>query len=211
MFTIKEITWIIIAIVIFEFMVLFPVPKPFNASILLVPIIVILVNVIVKKIVSRHFSINIEHKVFEFERWGLYSRSHLKKAFPMGLVFPLVLTILSLGLIKPFFLLGFEYSDIPRKRILKEHGTKRKTLINDSDPGYVAAWGFFSLIVLAIIGAIFKFPELSKYAIYYGAWNLIPFGKLDGMKLFFGSILTYSMIAILYIISLLMVIIYIVY
>lgn len=211
MFTNKEVAWIVISIIIFEFMVLFPMPNPFNPIILLVPVIVILTSVFTKKLAANVLSIRIEHKMWEFYRWGFYRRSYSKKPFPMGLVFPIALTIFSLGSIKPFVFLQFEYENIHEKRLLRERGRKRRMEINDSDPGFTAAWGFYSLLLLAIIGAVFKFPELIKYSIYYGAWNLVPFGSLDGMKLFFGSIIAYAFLVLFYIIALALVLMYVVW
>ncbi|MFA5857045.1 MAG: hypothetical protein WC867_06800 [Candidatus Pacearchaeota archaeon] len=101
-----------------------------------------------------------------------------------------------------FTFLQFDAKNIPEKRILKERGYKRKTEINDSDLGFTSAWGFFSLIILAIIGPIIDFTELSKYSIYFGLWNMIPFSNLDGTKLFFGSVLTWAVLLITFIIGL---------
>mgnify|MGYP001596391204 CR=1 FL=1 len=206
MFTQKEAVWILISIIIFEFIILFPIPENFNILLILIPIIIILINVFSKKIACNFFNIKIEHKPWEIQRFGLSMRSKLKKPFPVGLVFPIVLAILSLGIIKPLTLLQFDYENIPEKRILKQRGLKRKSEINDSDIGFTAVWGFASLLALAIIASLFKFPELAKYSVFYGAWNLIPYGNLDGAKVFFGSMMSWVTLTILYLISLLFVI-----
>lgn len=197
-----------IAIIIFEFIILFPIPKDFSPLIILVPILIIFINILSKKIAAPFFNIEIEHGVWEFQRWGYYKRSHLNKPFPMGAVFSPVLTFFTLGLVKPLVFLQFTYKNIPELRMLKQRGTKRKLEINDSDIGFTAAWGFLALLVLAFIGALVNFPELAKYPVYYGIWNLIPFGKLDGSRLFFGSILSYALIVFFYLISLVLVILY---
>ena len=114
---------------------------------------------------------------------------------------------MSLGIIKPFTLLQFDAENISKKRAFKKRGTYRYEEINDSDIGFTAAWGLWALIALAVIGAIIKQPELTKYSVYYGIWNLIPFGQLDGSKLFFGSIVNWALLAIVYIISLIVVLI----
>lgn len=206
MFTQKEAVWILISIIIFEFMILFPIPKNFNILLILVPIIIILINVISKKIACDFFNIKIEYKPWEIQRFGWYRRSKFKKPFPLGLIFPVVLTILSLGIIKPLTLMQFDYENIPEKRILKQRGLKRKSEINDSDPGFTAVWGFASLLILAIIAALIRFPELAKYSIFYGAWNLIPYGNLDGSKVFFGSMMSWISFVICYGLALLLIV-----
>jgi len=206
MFTQKEAVWILISIIIFEFIILFPIPENFNILLILVPIIIILINVISKKIACDFFNLKIEHKPWEIQRFGWYRRSKFKKPFPLGLVFPIVLTILSLGIIKPLTLIQFDYENIPEKRILKQRGLIRKSEINDSDPGFTAVWGFASLLVLAIIAALIRFPELAKYSIFYGAWNLIPYGNLDGARVFFGSMISWISFVICYGIALLLII-----
>lgn len=206
MFKQKEAVWILISIIIFEFIILFPMPEDFNLLLILVPIIVVLVNVFSKKIACEYFNIRIEYEPWEIQRFGLYKKSKFKKPFPIGLVLPIALAIFSLGIIKPLALLQFKHENIPEKRILKQSGLKRKSEINDSDIGFTAFWGFASLLVLALISALIKFPELAKYSIFFGAWNLIPYGNLDGTKLFFGSIMSWITTAILYAISLFLII-----
>lgn len=210
MFNKKEVAWILIAIIIFEFIIFFqsPITKKINTLVAFVPILIILFNVIAKKISSEYYSIKIEHKIFEFQRFGFYERSKFNKPVKVGLILPFFLSLLSLGTIRMLTFLQFDVKNIPEKRILKQRGYKRKTDLNDSDPAFTAAWGFFSLLLLALFGIIIKFPELTTYSIYYGAWNLIPFGNLDGLKIFFGSVLTWSILAIIYLISVLVVILF---
>ncbi|MBR9704354.1 hypothetical protein GOV12_03005 [Candidatus Pacearchaeota archaeon] len=208
-FTKKEITWIIIMIIIFEFimtlsigdneMLIINIRTPL---IFLVPILIILTNVIAKKIASWHYSIRIEFEVLKFYRWSYYTRSHLKKPFPIGLVFPFFIAFFTLGIIKPLTFLQFNYKNNKKTRLLKKQGRERRTEINEGDPAYVAAWGVFSLLVLSIIGMIIGFKELAMYPIYYVLWNIIPVSGLDGLKMFFGSILTWAIVLIATLITL---------
>lgn len=207
MFTAKEVAWLIIVIIIFEFIIIFPLQKDFNPIIVVVPPLIILFNVIPKKFVGKILNIKVEHKIWEFQRWGLYRRSALKKPIPMGLFLPFVLSIFSLGLIRMFTLLQFEAANIREKRILKQLGFKRKPEINDFDLGFTAASGFYSLLILAAIGFLAGFHDLAKFTVYYSIWNLIPFGRLDGTKLFYGTVLNWGIIFILNIIAFALVIV----
>lgn len=215
MFTKKELVWIIVILIVYEFIIIFPSsftpPNTFNPLILLAPILILFTNIISKKIAAGFFNIKIEHKIWEFQRWGYYKRSHFKKPVQIGLILPFALSILTLGIIKMFTFFQFEVENIHETRILKQKGLKRKEEINESDIAFTAAFGFLSLLVLALIGSLpgirELFPELAKYSIFYGFWNMIPISKLDGSKLFFGSILTWTFLAILYAIALILVII----
>jgi hypothetical protein len=156
-------------------------------------------------VASHRYNIEIEHKMWEFQNYGWGREARFKKPFPIGLVFPLLITLLFNGIIKPLTLLQFDSKNIFEKRILKKRGMKRKTEINDSDIAFTACWGFYILILLAVLGWLFGIPELTAFSIFYGAWNLIPFGQLDGSKVFFGSIINWVILVILYAVSLLLI------
>jgi len=205
----KEVVWIIIAILIMGFMISFSLSPTYSPKILLISAIIILTSIITKKIAGEIFSIRVEHRVLDFQRWGYYKRSHLKKPVPIGLILPFFLSIISLGIIKPFTLLQFDAENLTKKRIQRARGEKtyRRTEINESDLGFTAAWGFWALILLAIIGFYLKQPELTKYSIYYGIWNLIPLSNLDGTKLFFGSLINWILLVIVYIIALVVILV----
>ena len=65
----------------------------------------------------------------------------------------------------------------------------------------------YALLILAIIGTLLKpyLPsfgaDLAKYSIYFGIWNLLPIGQLDGTKIFFGTTVLWFFLAIIYTIS----------
>lgn len=203
-FTKKEVIWIIIAVLIFGFItgISYKDDKliiDYALSSLIVPIIVVLTSIIAKKIIGNVYSIKIEHSVWKFRRYWWHLRSYLKKPFPIGIVLPFFLSLFSLGIIKPLTILQFDAENIPEKRILKARGRIRKMEINEFDLSITASAGFYSLLLLSIIGMIFKYPELAKYSVYYGAWNLVPWGGLDGTKVFFWNAFHWFLLAIFYI------------
>jgi len=207
MFTKKEIVWIIIASLILGFIIEFTSELTLSIYGFLIAPIIILINIISKKISSNYFNIKIEHKIWKFQRFGFYERSKFKKPFPIGLILPFFLTIVSLSLIKPLTLLQFDAKNLPKKRVLRKRGSYRHSEINESDLAFTSAWGFWALILLAIIGAIIKQPQLTAYPIYYGLWNLIPISNLDGTKLFFGSLINWILLVIVYIVSLVVILV----
>ncbi|MBD3252584.1 hypothetical protein GF386_02545 [Candidatus Pacearchaeota archaeon] len=203
MFNEKEIIWIIITIIIFGFIIIFPA-QTFNPLILIVPVLIVLTDVIVKKIAAPNFNLEVKFKMWELYRYGFYERDHFKKPIPMGLILPFFLSLFSLGSLKIFTFLQFNYKDLHLRRALKAtgEGQHRRWHINEKDPAFTASWSHLALIALAVIGASFSFPELAKYSIYYGLWNIIPFSQLDGSKMFFGSPVTWCFVLILYVIAL---------
>lgn len=205
----KEITWVIISIFIMGFIISFSLTPTFTPKILLISAIIILTSVITKKTAGNYFAINVEHNIWEFKQFWVTKRSHFKKPIPIGLIFPFFISIIALGIIKPFTLLQFNVKNIKKKRILRSRGQGpyRREEINESDIGFTSAWGFWALILLAIVGSYLKQPELTKYSIYYGIWNLIPLGQLDGMKLFASSLINWVLLAITYLVSLIIVLI----
>jgi len=217
MFTKKEFTWLVIVIIIFEFIIALGFDSKTGYLILdltrpqkfLVPLLIIFVSVIAKKIAAPHYNIKIEHSGWKIQRFGYYSRSAFKKPFPLGIVLPFFLAFFSLSFVRPLTFLQFDVEDEPRKRIQKRYGDIkfRKVYINESDLNLTAFWGFFSLIGLSILGIIiniylhsinpthykdiWNIKELAFYPIWFCFWNLVPWENLDGLKVFIGNFFTW--------------------
>jgi len=205
MITKREIAWLIILMFVFEFIIFFPLKKEFNVLVIFVPPLIILTNLITKKIFSNYFSIKIEQGVWKVQRWGFYTRSYFKKPILAGLIFPFLISLISLGSIRILTFFQFEPKNFYEKRILKQRGAKRKSEMNESDIGLTAAYGFYSLLFLSFIGILIRFPELAKYPIYYNLWNLLPLSNLDGAKVFYGTILNWGILIILNLLFLILV------
>ncbi len=221
----KELIWIILAILFFWLVIGISYNSEkqtlnfgLNPLLLLVVAIIIIINVIAKKIAAPRYSSKIEHDLWWFQRWGVYKRSYFSKPLPMGIIFPLIISVLSLGYIKPMVFLQYNAENDYPRRILKKQGTRRaqrKIELNEVDMAFISAYGFYSLLFLAIIGAVLasRFDvklgyDLAKYSIFYGAWNLIPFGNLDGAKTLYGSPYAWTFLAVFYLIALLLVVVF---
>lgn len=205
MFNKREVIHILIAIIILGFIISVPDISKNYAYCILIAGMIILVSISGKEIAGKYFCVDIENKIFEFQRYGFYKNAELKKPFPIGIVLGFFMAIISLGKIKLMTLLQFSGKP-SRKKILKKRGAVRKSEINESDLAFISAWGFYALIILAILGFILKIPSLTKYTIYYGFWNLLPIGQLDGTKLFFGSLINWILLAVIYTLSLIIII-----
>jgi hypothetical protein len=219
----KEIVSIIIAIIIASFISFLPIiPNDDPVKILTTLIIfsiIIFSSIFTKRIVAKHFSIRIEHKFFEFSRWAFTKRSYFQKPIPMGAIFAFALGLFSLGYLKPFAFFQFNAENITKRRRLRNVGQRRAVrkeayYINETDLGYTAASGFYALLILALIGSIISLifdlkigSDLAKYSIFYNLWNLVPYGNLDGSKLFFGVFYGWIFITFLNLLGLLLILI----
>ncbi len=205
MFTKKEITWALIVMIIFAFIIGFS--SEFSPISFIISFLVISVSLTSKKIAAKYFFVDIEHQIWKFQRYGFMKRAYFKKPFPMGIVLPFLMTVLSLGLIRPltFFELKCKAS---KMRILRSRGTIHRTLeVKESDLGWICAYGFWGLWLLAFTASYLQIDILAQYAVYYGVWNLLPISNLDGTKIFFGSFFNWALLSIVYLVSLIIVLI----
>ena len=200
----KEIFWIVLAIIILGFIIEFSTTYTVTLKGFLYAAIIILTSVLVKNLAADYFHVLIEHNIWEFKRWWFTERAHFKKPVPIGLILPFFVTFVSVGAIKVMTILQFNGKP-SKKKLLRNRGTKKYSEVNETDFAFISAWASWGLILLAIIASTIRQPELAKYSLYYGLWNLLPLGQLDGAKLFFGSFFNWFILLIAYIISLLIV------
>lgn len=206
-FTKKECVWIIISILIMSFIIGFSEKPNLSPILLLYSSVIILTTILAKKLFAPRYNITIEHSCWSFRQWWWAKRDYFTKPVPLGLILPFFFSIMSLGLIKPFAFLQFDAENNIKTRVLRKRGETRRYEINETDLAYTAAWGLWALIILAIIASFLKQPEIAKYAIYYGCWNLIPVSQLDGTKIFFGSFFNWLILLVAYVIAIVVVMI----
>ena len=188
MFTLKEIIHLIIAILLFAFIINFLEGNILPA--LLTALIIIAVNVFAKKLMAYRVDSEVTHKIWHLYRWGYYERSHFKKPVPVGIILPFLLIWISypLGFLK---MLTFLQSDIKptSARVAKRRGSKsqRYSEMTEWHLSLITGIGILSTIILGILAYLANYPLLARFSIYYSVWNLLPIGQLDGTKIFFGS------------------------
>lgn len=192
MFEKKEKIAIGISVIIMTLMILFGKNESSFAVLiraLLVSLIIILFVVIAKKITASKLDVEIENKTWEFQRYGIAEHSHFKKPVQIGLLLPLIISFLSLGFIKLFMFLQFESKALPTK-VVKRFGLRRLSGIMDWDDALIVFYSLVPLLLVAVIAKFFTgifFSDLARYSWIYVVCNLLPISKLDGTKLFFGS------------------------
>ena len=152
-------------------------------SFLLISIIIIFSYCISKKITAKVIDLEIEYKFWELKRYWFSAYAYLKKPIPMGLIFPLLLSILSNGYIKFLAFMQYESKALPG-RFAKKSG------IREWDDALLVFYSVLPLLILSLvanyIGGDF-FYNLAKYSLFFIISNMIPISKLDGTRIFFGS------------------------
>ncbi|MHA1988968.1 MAG: hypothetical protein ACW98D_20300 [Promethearchaeota archaeon] len=203
MLTQKEIVAILVSTLILAFSInLLSSIESFLYALLAV-FIIILANLIVKKIVSYNLESEIETSLWEIKRYGAKAHSRFKKPLPLGAFLPL-LSKLILFPISSFVWMASLVFDVKAKsyRSAKRHGLYKFSEMTEDHIGYIAAAGIGINLALAVIGYLIGYPLFSKLNIYYAFFNMLPISNLDGNKIFFGNIVLWVFLAVITIIGL---------
>jgi len=190
-----EIVHVLLAAVVSAFVVQFRNLSPETFALAFLFFIVIFIfSIGAKKIMANFLQSDIETKIWHFQRWGWYERSYLKTPLPIGLLLPFFLIILTLGRV-PWLATTQTEVIASKARVAKMRGIYRYSEMTDGDIAWITAAGTFACFFLAIIAYLVNLPDLSRYAVLFAAFNMIPLGNLDGTKIFFGSIILWFVLA----------------
>src|SRR3989338_3767788 len=202
-FNMKQSEFTHIAIAIITLTIILSLKKVINnnpefiAQSLFFALLIISINIAAKKIVARSLDSDVEHEIWQWQRFGFRPERHLKKPIPAGVILPLFLNIITLGIFKPMTFLTYETSALKR-RAAKRFGFYSYTEMTDWHNGLIGAAGISALLILSFISYFVPFlAGLPKYAAYYALFNLIPISKLDGTQIFFGSKILWATLSII--------------
>lgn len=163
--------------------------------------ILIFTSIFAKKFMASLLDTDVEHEIWKVSRYGLKPHARLKKEIQGGIIFPLVASVFTLGLIKFSAFLTYEARALKR-RAAKRFGFYSFTELTEWHNGLIGAAGIISVFLVAIIAYFLPFDleYLSKLAAYYALSNLIPISKLDGTQIFFASRVLWTTLAVISII-----------
>src|SRR3989338_8333177 len=156
MLTKKEVISVVVISLILGFVLSLRNFGFFPAALLLV-LLTISVNIAAKKIVGYYYESEIEAKIWETYRYGLFGAlsggffAHPSKEFrrpiQLGAIVPLVFSALTFGYFTWFGSLTFEVK--PKiSRAAKRHGLYSFSEMTEAHIGYIAAAGIFANILL---------------------------------------------------------------
>lgn len=156
---------------------------------LLYSLVIISISVFAKKITADILDIKIEHKLWQFQRYWFYKKSHFKNPLPVGLIIPILFSFLSSGFVKCFWFLQFESEALPSKVAKRygRYGFRRYSEIMEWDLAIISFYSLIGLLALSLTAKFLGIFELAKYSLYFTIWNMAPLSNLEGSKIFFGS------------------------
>ena len=163
--------------------------------------IIFIVYIAGKKLMANYLESEEETKILTFQRYGLYERSYLKTPFPIGIILSFALSIFSLGYIRWF---AVTETEVKSKigRAVRKHEYYSYSEMTEFHIASISAAGISLLFVLSFIAYLINQPELAKLSVYFAAFNLLPLGKLDGTRIFFGARILYAILSAIALIAL---------
>ncbi len=159
--------------------------------------IIITANIGAKKMMASRLDAGVENRIWQFSRYGLKKGDRLKNPVLMGLIAPLLITIISFGFLKPLTIFTYEATALKR-RAAKRFGHYSFTEMTDWHTSLIGAAGIIAVLLVSLIAYwVPGLETLSKFAAYYAFWNLIPFSRLDGTQIYFGSRVLWTALVII--------------
>src|SRR3989338_2362034 len=130
--------------------------------------IIIVLSILTKKLTAHFLDANVEHELWQMQNFGFRKKFQLKKPIPAGIIFPLILSIFSLGLIKFSAILTYETRAL-KYRASKRFGFYSFKEMTDWHQSIIGASSTLAILILAIVTYLlpYNLEYLSKLAIYY--------------------------------------------
>lgn len=199
----KEITQIIIAIIALGFVSGFIelISGKTKAFLIIISLsaIIIIINIFAKKITALRLDADVEHEVWKMDRFWLNPGDKLNKSILAGIIIPVFVAIVTLGSIKLMTVMTYETRALKR-RAAKRFGPYSFTEMTDFHNALVGAAGIISALLISFI--TYWLPGeawglLARMATFYAFFNMVPFSKLDGSQIYFGSRVLWSVLAVI--------------
>lgn len=148
-------------------------------------LLILLINIFAKKIFGYHLETNVTTKFWTIYHFGLKNKNHFKNKLAM-IWLPLFTSFITTGNFVWLAITEFDVSAKP-ERVAKRHGLYRYTEVTEWHISLIAVAGILANIFFGILAYLFGFEYFAKWSIIYAFWSIVPFGRLDGSKIFFGS------------------------
>ncbi len=170
-------------------------------GVLLAVFLILFLNVAAKKIAAFYLESEIEIKPWQIERRGFKKDQGFKKSFPIGIILPIIVSLVSLGNL--FWMAAMVFDVKPKiYRTAKRHGLYSFSEMTEYHIGLIAAAGVFINLIASGIAYFLGFPTFARLSVYYTFFSMLPLFDLDGNKIFFGNIVLWSFLATLVLIGL---------
>jgi len=194
----KEILIIIISIIVLGFIIALSKDlEDFSTNLLygfLFVFIILLVNILAKKLIAYYLDSEIEIKLWEIQRFGYRAHWKFKKPIPAGVIFPIIFAVISTGYIKWLATLVFDVKASVH-RAARRYGIYSFSEITEYHMALIAGAGIIMNLIVAVIAYLLGYEEFTRLSIYFVFFNMLPISDLDGNKIFFGSLIFWSFLA----------------
>ncbi len=172
-----------------DFLIIFPA--------IITSAVILAANIGSKKLVASFYDADVEHDFWHVHRYGFKPHKHFKRKLPAGVFIPLIATAITLGYLRLMSILSYE-TCAKKKRAEGKGGFYTFTEVTEWENGLIGAAGIAALLALSFISYWIPGLELLfKMSALYAFWNIIPFSKLDGMQIFFGSRVLWTALALI--------------
>jgi len=191
----------IIITIVFGFSAILSLDATAIGKIILFVAIILAANLLAKKLTAKALDSDIEHEIWQWSRYGFIPHWHLKKPIPAGIIFPLFLTIFSLGFLKFPAVLTYETKAL-KHRTARRFGFYSYAEMTDWHNSLIGASGIVAVLLIALISYFIPGLEgLPKLATFFAFSNMLPISKLDGTQILFGSKVLYILLAVITLIA----------
>lgn len=196
----NEILFFILASIIASFVVAFSKfsLESWLVSSLMVAII-FLVNLAASKVAAYYLGCETEIKLWTFRRYWLRWQDKFKFDFPIWIVLPLFLAVITNGFLKWTAILTFDAKPI------KVKVKKRFSEIKEYDLALIASAGILANLIIALIAKICTLNEFALLSCWFAFLSMLPLGNMAGTKIFFGSKMLWIFLVVLTLITLILI------
>lgn len=197
----KELLTIIISAIILAIAISFIKSLDSFLYALLIIFVIIAINVLTKKLIASNLDSQIEVKFWEMQKYGFKPHEYFKRPIPVGLILPIVVSLVTFGSV---YWLGGLVFEVKAKvhRAAKRYGLYSFSEMTENHIGIIAAAGIIANLIFAIVGYLVGIPDFARLSIFFVFFNMIPFSDLDGNKIFFGNLVLWSFLAVVTLIGL---------
>ena len=134
-------------------------------NILLAIFIIFFLNIAAKKIAAYYLDSEIEIKPWQMQRYGFKKSSYFKKPIPIGIILPIIISVLSLGRLLWMAAIVFEVK--PKVyRAAKRHGLYSFSEMTEAHIGLIAAAGIFANLLFAVIGYLIGYTDFARLNVF---------------------------------------------
>lgn len=169
--------------------------------------LILIINVIAKKVTAFYLDSEVEIKLWEIKRYGFKPGRYFKKPFPAGVFFPFITKIIFFPLNSFVWMASITFDVKPKVyRAARRYGLYTFSEMTEYHLALIASAGIAANLLFAILGYLINLPPEMNFAqlsVIFAFWNILPYSDLDGNKIFFGSLVLWSFLASLVLISLL--------